>query len=260
MPDPDQTAPFFAGAGPVGVLMCHGFTGTPASLREWAEHLVDAGYRVSLPLLPGHGTVWQELAVTAWQDWYDAVDAEYQVLAEKCDHVFVAGISMGGALALRLAEHHSDIAGLMLVNPAILHRSPKQALVGILKHVVKAVNGIGNDIARPGVDEGSYDMTPVAAVHQMHKLWADVRSCLDLVTCPMILFQSLSDQVVPGISSEVILRQVSSADVTHRLLENSYHVATMDYDKQMIFDESQLFCERVLASVENDARPKRATN
>lgn len=242
----------------MGVLLCHGFTGSPASLREWAEFLADAGYRVSLPRLPGHGTVWQELAVTAWQDWYDRVDEEFQALRSTCDRVFVAGLSMGGALALRLAQQHPDVAGLMLVNPAILHQSPKQALVGILKHVVKAVEGIGNDIAEQGVDEGSYDLTPVAAVHQMHHLWADVRSCLDLVTCPLILFQSLSDHVVPGLSSEVILRQVSSTDITHRLLENSYHVATMDHDRQMIFDESRMFVERVLDALDADAPPRRA--
>lgn len=258
MVDNDRTASFSAGNGRIGVLLCHGFTGSPASMRDWAEDLADAGYRVSLPRLPGHGTVWQEMALTSWQDWYDRVDAEYRALSSECDRVFVAGLSMGGALALRLAEQHPDVAGLMLVNPAILHKSWKQSLVGVLKHFVKAVEGIGNDIAREGVDEGSYDWTPVASVHQMHKLWSDVRSCLDLVTCPLILFQSLSDHVVPGAPSEAILRNVSSTDVTHHLLENSYHVATLDYDRHLIFDESRKFIERILDSLEEDVPPRRA--
>lgn len=258
MADNDRTASFTAGSGRIGVLVCHGFTGSPASMREWAEDLAEAGYRVSLPRLPGHGTVWQELAVTVWQDWYDRVDDEYRLLAKECDLVFVAGLSMGGALALRLAEQHPDVAGLMLVNPAVLHKSWRQSTVGVMKHVVKAVRGIGNDIAKEGEDEGSYDWTPVASVHQMHKLWADVRSCLDLVTCPMIVFQSLTDHVVPAASTEAILRNVSSTDITHRLLENSYHVATMDHDRHLIFDESRRFVERVAAALDADAQPRRA--
>ena len=223
----EHAQPFRAEGGRVGVLLCHGFTGTPKSLIDWARHLADAGYTVSLPRLPGHGTSWQELNVTSWRDWYDHVDAEYLALRERCDTVFVAGLSMGGSLALRLAEQHPDVAGLM--------------------HVVRTVRSIGNDIHREGVEEGGYDLTPVAAVHELTRLWADVRTCLDLVTCPIVLFRSAVDHVVPGASSDAVARLVSSDDITEVILPDSYHVATMDYDAETIFTTSVAFIERVSA-------------
>ena len=241
----DIASSFGTDTGDVGVLFLHGFTGSPASLRPWAERTAEAGYRVSLPLLPGHGTIWQELAVTSWQDWYDCADREYRRLRESCDQVFVAGLSMGGALALRIAQHHPDVAGLMLVNPAVLHAEPRQYLVPLLRHLVPAVKGIGNDINKPGQDEHSYDTAPVNAVHEMHRLWADVRSTLDLVTCPLVLFRSLTDHVVPAASSAVVLRQVSSADLTEHALPRSFHVATLDHDADTIVAESLAFLSRV---------------
>lgn len=248
MANPDQMQPFHATGGPVGVLFCHGFTGSPASLRGWADQTAEAGHTVSLPLLPGHGTVWQELNVTSWRDWYDHVDAEYRRLQATCEQVFVAGLSMGGSLALRLAEQHTNVAGLLLVNPALGAVDPLARFAGVLKYLVPATPSIGNDIALEGVDEGAYDMTPVAGVHELYKLWADVRSCLDLVTCPMMLFRSTVDHVVPGSSSDTVKRLVSSDDITEVQLPNSYHVATLDHDANTIVELSLQFIDRVVAA------------
>ena len=96
--------PFFADGGPVGVLVVHGFTGSPQSMRPWAEHLAAAGHTVSLPRLPGHGTRWEDLQLTRWPDWYGEVDNAFRALRSRCDQVFVMGLSMGGTLSLRLAE------------------------------------------------------------------------------------------------------------------------------------------------------------
>ena len=114
--------PFQADGGDVAVLLVHGFTGTPQSLRDWAEHHAAAGLTVRLPRLPGHGTRWQELNRTRWPDWYAAVERELLALAASGHRVVVGGLSMGGALALRLAQEHPDhVAGLVLVNPAVLY-------------------------------------------------------------------------------------------------------------------------------------------
>lgn len=243
----DHARPFHAAGGRVGVLLCHGFTGTTASMIDWAHHLADADFTVSLPRLPGHGTSWQELNVTSWRDWYDHVDAAYTDLQERCDQVFIAGLSMGGSLALRLAEQHPDVAGLLLVNPALGAADPFARLAGLFKHVIRKVNSVGNDIHKPDVNEGGYDVTPLAAVHELYKLWADVRSCLDLVSCPIVLFRSAVDHVVPGSSCDTIARLASSEDITEVVLPDSYHVATMDYDAPTIFDTSVEFIGRVSA-------------
>jgi len=98
--------PFSADGGEIGVLLCHGFTGCPQSLRPWAEAMAKAGHTVRLPLLPGHGTTWQDMNRTTWRDWYGCVEDAFRELRARCDAVVVGGLSMGGALALRLAEQH----------------------------------------------------------------------------------------------------------------------------------------------------------
>lgn len=248
MPILDAHQPFHHDGDRVGVLFCHGFTSNPSSLIEWARHVAEAGHTVALPRLPGHGTIWQELAVTRWQDWYECVDAEYGRLAERCDEVFVAGLSMGGALALRLAAHHADVRGLVLVNPALSTVDRTAYLAGVLHRVLPSVKAVGGDIRREGVEEGAYDRTPVAAVAQLMRLFVDVKATLDLVTCPIDLYRSAVDHVVPGSSSDTVRRLVSSVDLTETVLHDSYHVATMDNDRQTIFDGSLAFLDRVLAA------------
>jgi carboxylesterase len=240
----DHAQPFQTDGGRVGVLFCHGFTGSPWSLLEWARVTADAGYRVSLPRLPGHGTTWQELNLTSWRDWYAAVERAFLELRANCDRVFVAGLSMGGALALRLAEKYPDeVAGLVLVNPAVTGFAKMTALPA-LQLVRASAKAIGSDIADPGVDEFAYERTPLRAAYSMMKMWVDVRACLDLVSCPLLVFRSATDHVVPAASTALVLRHVSSDEITERVLPRSYHVATMDHDKEQIFRESLEFFTR----------------
>ncbi len=237
----DYAQPFSADGGRIGVLFCHGFTGSPWSLLEWAKLTADAGYSVSLPRLPGHGTTWQELNLTTWRDWYDTVEAAFLELRSRCDVVFVAGLSMGGALALRLAERHRDeVAGLVLVNPAVVGMR-RMAAIPLLKLFLPSAKAIGSDLIDTKVDEHAYDRTPLKAAHSMMKMWADIRACMDLVICPVLIFRSATDHVVPAASTAFVLSHASSEDISERVLENSFHVATMDRDKEQIFTESLAF-------------------
>ncbi len=224
------------------MLLIHGFTGSPFSLKPWAAELAAAGYRVSLPRLPGHGTSWQELNQIHWSDWYHCVRRDFEALRTQCDHVFIGGLSMGGSLALRLAaDHPQDVAGLVLVNPAVVSADPLFGLAGLLKSVVRSVAGISSDIAKPGVSEHGYDRTPVAAVQTMGDLWRGVIADLPRVEAPLLLFRSLTDHVVPARSSGLILHRVSSRTKVERVLPNSYHVATLDWDADLVFAESRDF-------------------
>jgi carboxylesterase len=227
------------------VLLCHGFTGTPQSMRPWGEYLAERGYTVDIPLLPGHGTTWQEMNNTRWQDWYSCVDTAFRELHETCERVVVGGLSMGGALALQLAQEHGPrISGLVLVNPAVKFEDPRTRLLPVLKHVLGSLEAIGNDVKKEGVTELAYTRTPLKAGHSQLVAWQSVIRDLPEVTQPVLLLRSPQDHVVPASSSALILSRISSRDVTEILLEDSYHVATLDNDAPRIFEESAKFIER----------------
>ena len=158
--------PYAGGSGPNGVLLCHGFTGSPQSMRPWAEHLEADGFRVVLPRLPGHGTTWQELNQTRWEDWYAHVERAFLDLRAECERVFVCGLSMGGGLAIRIAEQHGDaVAGVAVVNPSIASADPRMRALPVLRHLVPSLAGIGSDIALPDVLEGGVRPQPAARAH-----------------------------------------------------------------------------------------------
>lgn len=229
----------------VGVLLSHGFTGSPASMRPWGEALAERGYAVEVPRLPGHGTSWQDMVSTGWKDWLGEVERAYADLAARVDTVVVGGLSMGGALALALAARRPDVAGLVLVNPAVASTNKQLLAVPVLKHVVRSMPAIGDDIKKPGVTEGAYPRTPLRPLASMTAAWKDVRAELPKVTCPLLLFRSLEDHVVDPSSARIILGGVSSRDAQERVLADSYHVATLDNDAPVIVEESAAFIERV---------------
>lgn len=247
--------PLIGGSGDVGVLLCHGFTGSPFALRPWADDLLDGGYRVRLPRLPGHGTTWHELAHTSWLDWYECVEREYTQLATECQQVVVAGISMGGALALRLAQMHQTVAGLVLVNPAVASHNRMVRFAKYLRLVLPTIGSIESDIAKPGVSELGYERTPLSGVATMNDLWRVVRRDLGQVNAPLLVFRSAVDHVVPARSTRFILDNVSSQIAVERFLPNSYHVATLDWDAPGIFSESRDFIAGVTKAKDGSQHP-----
>ncbi|MER8011686.1 MULTISPECIES: alpha/beta fold hydrolase [unclassified Streptomyces] len=250
MPVLPGAEPFRHEGGEVGVLLCHGFTGSPQSLRPWAEYLAERGLTVSLPLLPGHGTRWEDMQLTGWQDWYAEVDRELRALVERCEQVFVAGLSMGGALALRLAAKHGDaVSGVVVVNPANKVHGLSAYALPVARHLVRTTKGIASDIAKEGSTELGYDKVPLHAAHSLRNFFRLVDSELPQVTQPLLLLHSPQDHVVPPADSARILGRVSSRDVREILLEQSYHVATLDHDADRIFEESLAFIGRLATGV-----------
>jgi carboxylesterase len=234
--------PFSADGGRVGVVVSHGFTGTPQSMRPWAEHLAAAGLTVRLPLLPGHGTRWQDLNETTWPDWYGEIERAYEEVASRCDIVFAAGLSMGGTLVTRLAEQKGDkLAGLVLVNPAYATKRIDAKAAPLISWAVKSRPAIASDIKKPGVTELAYDRTPVPAFVSLTKMWKVVDADLGRITAPILLFRSPDDHVVDDSSIQVLNAGATGTTITRVDLPESYHVATLDNDAHTIFTRSVEF-------------------
>ena len=232
--------------GPVGVLVCHGFTGTTQSVRPWAEHLAAAGLTVAAPRLPGHGTRWQDMNRTGWDDWYGEVERTFDGLRARCSTVFAMGLSMGGTLVLRLAElRAAEVAGLVVVNASLATERRDAVLLPVVSRVLGSFPGIASDIKRPGVQELAYDRLPLKAASALQRAWPVVRGDLGRISCPVLVYRSTVDHVVEPVSGRALLEGVrggtSGGTVEERLLEDSYHVATLDNDAPAIFAGSVEF-------------------
>lgn len=242
MPVMPGAEPYTHDGGSIGALLCHGFTGTPASMRPWAEYLAAAGLSVSLPRLPGHGTTWQEMARTRWEDWYAEVDRAYEELRSRTAEVFVMGLSMGGCLALRLAEvHGSGVAGLVLVNPSLAPDTKLFLLAPVLKFIVPSLAGVGSDVKKEGVRELAYDRVPVPAAASLPRLWRLTQRRLADVRQPVLVYRSTVDHVVGPASMKVLRAGLPAERLTVRECPDSYHVATIDNDAEQIFAGSLEF-------------------
>ncbi|HVA59995.1 MAG TPA: alpha/beta fold hydrolase [Mycobacteriales bacterium] len=241
--------PFSADGEPVGVLLVHGFTGTPQSLRPWAEYLAAAGLTVRLPRLPGHGTKWSDLNRTTWEDWYGEAERGLDELHERCAAVFAMGLSMGGTVVLRLAERRgADLAGVVVVNPSVLTLRKDAKLLPLFRLLVPSFPGIASDIKKPGSVELAYDRTPLRGAYSLSRLWRLVRADLASVTLPLLLITSRDDHVVEPKNGEVVWAGISSSDRRRLVLDNSYHVATLDNDAETIFTESLAFVRDQVAT------------
>ena len=229
-------------SGRVGVVLCHGFTGMPSSLRPWGEYLAAAGMSVRAPRLPGHGTRWQDMNSTRWEDWYGELERAFDTLLASVPTVFAMGLSMGGTLCLRLGEERgSEVAGLVVVNPSLATERKDAKLLPLLSKFVPSIPGIGSDIKKPGVSEQTYSRSPLRAANSLAQLWKITRADLGKLTQPVLLYRSRTDHVVEPVSGRLLVEGASSTDVREVMLEDSYHVATLDNDAPLIFEGSVEF-------------------
>jgi carboxylesterase len=232
--------PFRLGSGPTGALLLHGFTGSPASLRPLGQFLADGGVSVVGPLLPGHGTTdWNDLATATTQSWTAAADEGLAALSD-CDTVMVVALSMGAALALDLAARRPDrVEGLVLINPYV--RDPRLAMAGGMRLFMRSVKGVGNDIKKPGQDEVCSERIPVRTLTQVHRLHRLAGRALPSVTQPLLVLRSNDDHTVDASNAALIMERAGSERKELVRLTNSFHVATLDYDADVIQERTLAF-------------------
>jgi carboxylesterase len=244
-PDGSRQAFSFEG-GPAGILMLHGLTGNPASLRQVGQWLAARGHAVTAPLLPGHGTVWRDLGSVRWPDWEREAESSLARLASQTAGVVAFGLSFGAALALHLAARHPDrVRGVVVVNGYL--RDRKILVAPYVWPVLRSVKGIGNDIRKPGADELPYERIPVRALGEMARFLRIVARELHSVRQPLLAFDAPEDHVVPRGTVEWLLGRVGSERTELVELRNSYHVATIDHDAELIFERTHEFAESVVA-------------
>ena len=237
-----------AGTNGHGVLVCHGFTGNPQSMRPLATALAEAGFSVELPLWPGHGTSLDDMLTTSWADWSGAADVAFSELESRCETVVVAGLSMGGTLATWLASRHPEVAGLIAINAAV--EPPGEALLDILRQTIEqgthVMPAVGNDVADPEVKELAYDGVPVAGLLSLVEAQIALAPSLAEIRCPTLIITSRNDHVVPPSNSDYLAEHVSGP-VERVFLDRSFHVATIDYDRDDIASRSVDFARKVTA-------------
>ncbi|MBI4729404.1 MAG: alpha/beta fold hydrolase [Acidobacteria bacterium] len=234
--------PWGSDGGEAGVLVLHGFTGCPQSVRPWAEGLSARGLTTALPRLPGHGTDLKDFASTGWRDWTGEAEMALRGLRERCSSVFVAGLSMGGTIAIDLAARFPDsVAGLIVVNASVHTTDPRAKLAPLLARLPISVKGVGNDVADPAARELCYPRIPTRAAAQFLEYQALVRARLESVRAPALVFVSRQDHVVATTNAAEIHARISSTDKELVWLERSYHVATLDYDRDLIVERSAEF-------------------
>lgn len=254
MPEPDIIAgcePFtHDGASSTGVLVLHGFTGNPSSMTHQARAFADAGYHVEQPRLPGHGTTLADMQTTDWSDWSGEAAAAYDRLAERADHIVVIGLSMGGTLTLWTGLERQDderLKGLICVNAATSEQGSEmiEMVEGLLADGVEVSPAIGSDIADPEQSEIAYEGTPLRQLMSLaNDGLAPIADRYGELTLPILIFSSTDDHVVTPDNS-LHLRDTAGGDVEFVTLERSYHVATQDFDRDLINERSLEFIERV---------------
>jgi carboxylesterase len=242
----DRLAPFTVGDGDTGILVVHGFTGTPHDMRDLALALADRGWRVANVLLAGHAAGEAALAQTRWPDWWESLVAAYVALRSHCSRIMVCGFSMGGVLALKLCVHYPVVGAAILAAPVFM-RGPLLPFLPCLSRFVRYRPHGPPSVTDPEARARQPDVgrTPLVGLASFVELMADVDELLPEVSSPLLLVYSRRDHIVPFANLAHIAGRVGSRDVESCVLERSDHVLTVDLEHQRVTDAVLSFATRV---------------
>lgn len=234
--------PFSLGDGAIGVLMIHGFTGSPASMRPVGQWLAEQGLRVEGVRLPGHGTDVEDLRTRRWTEWVTEAGRGLDVLRERCRTVVVFAQSMGASVALHLAASQpGDVDGLALANPYVF--DARHLVIPVGRLFLRQVKGVANDIAEPGQEENADPVMPVAAIAQMAEMMRHVRRELSSIRQPVVIFASGADHVIPPANPRKVLERIGSDRKELVACPNSFHVVTLDRDAPLVRERILAFAQ-----------------
>lgn len=247
-PVPD---PFDYPGNDIGVLLIHGFTGSPSEVRPMGKYLAQQGYTVVGPLLPGHGTNWQDLNRRKWHEWTDAAGQAYAALKQRCRKAFIVGVSLGGLITLYLAERNPDIPAIVVMAPGLIASDWRANWIWLLKHFItfSAYDPArhGDDLTDPEArkrDLWSYMGTPTSAAEQVVMLQRVVKPDLPKIAMPVLILHGLRDRTVKTASSQYVYDHISSKDKELIWLHNSGHCLWVDSEKLQVWQKVHEFIAR----------------
>ncbi len=252
MPQPKHLDPsaYAAPGGPIGVLLIHGYTGSVAETGPMGKFLSGRGLTVRCPLLSGHGTTPDDLTRIRWQVWVEEVESEMEDLRQRCETVFVGGLSLGSLLALWLGAKHPEIAGLIPMAPALEFQNRMAALTPGLRHLFK-YNPWGatgdNDLGDPaGIERlWCYDELPLWGAAETYFLHRNVRRMLPQIRQPILIFQGRRDAQLTARAAQIVYDEVASSDKTLVWLENSGHNLLVDGERESVWAQSYEWINRI---------------
>lgn len=247
---------FYYKGNNTGVLLIHGFTGTPSEVRFLGEFLRDKGYTVKGILLKGHGTTPEDMRKCGYRDWIRGAVEGYKSLKQECDEVFAVGLSMGGLLSLYLARNY-DVKGVAALSaPIRIHG--RMAALSFIERQFKA-HVLRNPVKKD-INIISYDKSPLISVHNLFKLIRHIKADLPYIEKPVLIMQSYGDRTVSPMSANIIYNSIGSKDKSIIYLHKSGHVITCDNEKEQVFEEVYGFIKNKSAFKREEDNKERCSN
>lgn len=257
-------------SGRVGVLLIHGLCGSPSEIRFVANGLTRNGYTVLCPQLSGHGGTEADLMATTWQDWYASAEKGLEELSATCETVIVGGLSTGAVLSLMLAARHKDkVHAVALYSPTLwlsgrqipwylplfrlidskrlanLFRFPVPIHVGIKDQRIRSF--ITNAMASEG-SRMAPSATPGGAVLERRRLAKEVMKELGSIAQPVLILHAREDDYA-GLDNAAYLQRELAGPVDLVVLEDSYHMVTVDRQRHVVLDRTAAFVSRIAGSI-----------
>jgi len=246
-----EPKPFYFKGNEIGVLLVHGFTGSPVELLPLGEFLAGQGCTVLGVRLAGHGTSPEDLAQTGWRDWVASAREGLERLRAEREQVYIVGYSLGGLITLHLASRY-PIDGAALLATPLYAKDWRLAMIPLARHFIRYIHMGGPESPDPEVRERfwSYDRWPLNSLHQVTKFMKQTRLELPQVRVPLLILHGDLDQTVPADCPQEIHDRAASVDKTILHFANSTHSLPQDHDREQVWQSIHQFIARLAKNYE----------
>lgn len=233
--------PFFFEAGPRAVLLLHGFTGSSADVRMLGRFLEKHGYTSYAPHYKGHGVEPEQLITTGPSDWWQDVASAYRYLKEQgYGEIAVAGLSLGGVYALKLALNE-PIKGVVTMCSPMTMRSTEIMFQGVLEYAAQFKKREGKSAEQIEREIEKMKEQGMPSLKDLQQLIISVREEIDMLYAPVFVVQSRNDRVINPDSATTIFETVESINKRLQWFENSGHVITLGPEKEQLHEQILMF-------------------